>query len=176
MAHVGLMILLAGLHSVGVVNEGIAGNCIVMNCMGPNIPDRIHRDVLEISGARFLIVQAGGNDIGNVSDLTSAQISDAYKSIVALAHAQGIVVYGATIPPFGGSNYFTAAHEKLRQQINNFIRSAGDFDGVIDFDKTLADPENPEFLRALFNSDKSRPNDAGYQAMAESIDLQLFSR
>ncbi len=167
---------LAGrLHSLSVVNEGIAGNCIVMNCMGPNIPDRIQRDVLGISGARFLIVQAGANDIGNVPDLTLAQISDAYKSIVAQAHAQGITVYGATIPPFGGSNYFTTAHEKLRQQLNAFIRSAGAFDGVIDFDKTLADPENPAYLYAVFNGDKIHPNDAGYRALADGIDLGLFS-
>jgi len=160
--------------SVGVVNAGIAGNCVVMSCNGPSVPERFKRDVLAVSGVKFLIVLAGANDIGNAPDLTAAQLTDAYSAMVGLAHAQNILVYGATIPPFGGSNYFSTAHEKLRQQVNTFIRGAGVFDGVIDFDKALADPEKPVYLLAKYNGDKIRPNNAGYQAMAEAIDLAML--
>ena len=160
---------------LAVVNEGIAGNCMLMSCMGPNIIDRFKRDVLAISGVKYLIVLAGANDIGHASDLTAAQLADAYSTMVGLAHENNILVYGATIPPFGGSNYFTVKHEKLRREINTFIRSGLVFDGVIDFDQALADPKNPAYLRAEYNGDKIRPNDAGYQAMADSIDIGLFN-
>jgi lysophospholipase L1-like esterase len=162
------------LTAVGVVNAGIAGNCMVMNCMGPTISERFKRDVLAVSEVKYLILQAGVNDIGNVPTLTPGQLTDEYRNLVALAHAHNILVYGATIPPFGGSNYFTAPHEKLRQQVNAFIRTGGIFDNVIDFDKALADPENPAYLRADYNGDKIRPNDTGYQAMANAIDLGLL--
>jgi len=78
------------------------------------------------------------------------------------------------IPPFGGSNYFSAAHEKLRQQVNAFVHNGGVFDGVMDFDNALADPRNPTYLRTEYNSDKIRSNDAGYQAMADAVDIQLL--
>ena len=165
----------AAADRLAVVNEGIAGNCVLMNCMGPNVPDRFKRDVLAVAGVKYLIVQAGANDIGHSPELTAAQLSDAYSSMVALAHANNILVYGATIPPFGGSNYFTPTHEKIRQQVNSMIRSGLVFDGVIDFDQALADPKNPAYLRAEYNGDKIRPNDAGYHAMADKVDLGLFN-
>ena len=158
----------------GVVNAGVAGNCVVMSCLGPSVSERFERDVLTVSGVKYLIILAGANDIGNAPNLTSAQLTDAYGSMVALAHAQNILVYGATIPPFGGSNYFSAAHEKLRQEVNTLIRNGGVFDGVIDFDKTLADPANPAYLLAQYNGDTIRPNNAGYQAMADAIDLGML--
>ncbi len=162
------------LPAVGVVNAGIAGNCMVMNCMGPTVAERFKRDVLAVSGVKYLVVLAGVNDIGNLPGLTPGQLTDEYRNMVALAHAHNILVYGATIPPFGGSNYFTVPHEKLRQQVNAFIRTGGIFDGVIDFDKVLADPENAAYLRAVYNGDKIRPNEAGYQAMADMVDLGLL--
>jgi lysophospholipase L1-like esterase len=158
----------------GVVNEGIAGNCVMMSCLGPSLPERFKRDVLAVSGVKYLIILAGANDIGNAPGLTAAQLTEAYTSMVALAHAAKIRVYGATIPPFGGSSYFTPAHEKLRQQVNVFIRGGGVFDGLIDFDKVLAEPANPAYLATAFNGDKIRPNHAGYQAMADTIDLALL--
>jgi lysophospholipase L1-like esterase len=165
----------AAADRLAVVNEGIAGNCILINCMGPNITDRFQRDVLSIPGVKYLIVLAGANDIGHAPDLTAAQLADAYRGMVSLAHQNNILVYGATIPPFGGSNYFSAKHEKIRQDINDLIRNGTVFDGVIDFDRALADQKNPTYLRAQYNGDKIRPNDAGYQAMADSIDLGLFN-
>jgi lysophospholipase L1-like esterase len=156
---------------VGVVNEGIAGNCVLMNCMGPSALDRLERDVLSVAGAKYLIIQEGGSDIGNAPDLRAAQLIDAYRSLIALAHAHGILVFGATITPFGGSNSFTTMHEQLRQEVNAFIRTGGAFDGVIDFDKAIANPANPAYLLPQYNGDNVRPNDAGYQAMAAAIDL-----
>jgi lysophospholipase L1-like esterase len=165
----------SGADRLAVVNEGIAGNCMLINCMGPNITDRFKRDVLSIPGVKYLILLAGANDIGHAPDLAAAQLTDAYRSMVSLAHQNNILVYGATIPPFGGSNYFSAKHEKIRQDVNDFIRNGKVFDGVIDFDRALADQKNPTYLRAQYNGDKIRPNDAGYQAMADSIDLGLFN-
>ena len=161
---------------LGVVNAGIAGNCVVMNCMGPTMVERFKRDVLGVGGVKYLILLAGANDIGNSPDLTVGQLTDAFRSMVALAHARNILVYGGTIPPFGGSNYFTVAHEGLRQEVNAFIRGGGVFDGVIDFDKALADAEHPVNLAAGLNGDKIRPNDAGYQAMANAVDLGMLQR
>jgi len=95
--------------------------------------------------------------------------------MVALAHARGILVFGATITPFGGSNYATTAHEQLRQQINAFIRTGGAFDGVIDFDKAIANPASPAHILPQYDGDHIHPNDAGYQAMANAIDLALLN-
>jgi lysophospholipase L1-like esterase len=160
---------------VGVVNKGIAGNCVVMECMGPSGIERFNRDVLGVSNVRYLVVLEGLNDIGNAPNLTVDQLTDAYRSMIVLAHAQGISVYGATIPPFGGSNYYSPAHEKFRQQLNTFIRSGGAFDGVIDFDKAIANPANRAYLLPQYVGDKIRPNDAGYKAMADAFDLALLN-
>jgi lysophospholipase L1-like esterase len=162
-------------NKVGVVNAGIAGNCVLIDCLGPDGLARFKRDVLQVAGVRYLIILEGVNDIGNAPDLAPAQLIEAYRQMVALAHAQKILVFGATIPPFGGSQYATVAHESLRRQVNAFIRTGGVFDGVIDFDKALADPANPSALLPAFDGDHIRPNDAGYQAMANAIDLTLFS-
>jgi lysophospholipase L1-like esterase len=156
---------------MGVVNEGIAGNCVVASCMGPSMLERFKRDVSSVAGVKYLILLAGENDIGNAAGLAAKQLTDAYRSMVELAHAQSILVYGATIPPFGGSNFFTAAREKLRQEVNDFIRNGAVFDAFIDFDKALADPVKPAYLLAELGGDKIRPNDAGYQAMANAVDL-----
>jgi lysophospholipase L1-like esterase len=161
-------------NRLGIVNEGIAGNCLVIDCMGPSVLARFGRDVLTVSGVKYLIVLAGGSDIGNAPALTAAKLIDAYRTMIALAHAKGILVFGGTLPPFGGSHAGSPAHEQLRQQVNEFIRS-GAFDAVIDFDKALANPESPAVLIPAFDSDHKHPNDAGYQAMANAIDLTLLS-
>jgi lysophospholipase L1-like esterase len=163
-------------NKLGVVNAGIAGNCVLMDCVGPNAIARFQRDVLQVAGAKYLIVLAGVTDIGNAPGLSAAQLTDAYRRMAALAHAANILVFGATIPPFGGSQYATAAHESLRQQVNTFIRTSGAFDAVIDFDKALADPANPSIILAEFDGDHIRPNDAGYQTMANAVDLALFGK
>jgi lysophospholipase L1-like esterase len=160
---------------VGVVNSGIGGNCLLTTCLGPSALERFERDVLAVSGVKYLIVLEGGTDIGNAPNLTAEQMIEAYRSLIALAHAHGIVVYGATITPFGGSNYSTAEHEQLRQHLNAFIRAGGAFDAVIDFDKVLANPANPTAILPQFDGDHIHPNDAGYQAMAEAVDLALFN-
>jgi lysophospholipase L1-like esterase len=162
-------------NRLGIVNEGIAGNCLVVDCMGPRAIARFARDVLTISGVKYLIVLEGGSDIGNSPELTATKLIDAYRTMIGLAHAQGILVFGGTLPPFGGSHALRPAHEQLRQQVNEFIRTGGAFDAVIDFDKALANPENPAVLRPAFDRDHIRPNDAGYQAMANAIGPTLLS-
>jgi len=162
-------------NRLGMVNEGIAGNCVVVDCMGPSAMARFERDVLSISGVKYLIVLEGGSDIGNAPELTPAKLIDAYRTMVGLAHAKGILVFGGTLPPFGGSHAESPAHEQLRQQVNEFIRTGGAFDAVIDFDKALANPENPASILPAFDQDHIHPNDAGHQAMANAIDLALLS-
>ena len=160
----------------GVVNAGIAGSCAVVSCLGPGLLDRFQRDVLSVAGVKSLILLAGENDIGNASNLALVQLTDIFQHLVALAHERSILVYGGTIPPFGGSHYFSASHEKLRQQLNGFIRTGGLFDGVIDFDRTLADPSNAAYLAPLFDGDKMHPNDAGYREMGTAAASVLVAR
>jgi lysophospholipase L1-like esterase len=161
---------------VGVVNAGIAGNCVIGACLGPSMTDRFQRDVLSISGVKYLIILAGINDLVNTPGITAAMLAKAYNNLISQAHAQGILVYGATLTPFGGSKFFTQAREQLRQQVNTFIRAGGAFDAVIDFDKVIANPVNLAYIQPQFNADNVHPNDAGYQAMANAIDVTLLTR
>ncbi|MEJ2628594.1 MAG: GDSL-type esterase/lipase family protein, partial [bacterium] len=91
------------------------------------------------------------------------------------AHAHGILVYGATLLPFGGSFYDSAVHEEARQQVNQWIRTSGNFDAVIDLDMALRDPANPSrLLPAADTGDHLHPNETGHRFMAEAVDLNLF--
>ena len=102
-----------------------------------------------------------------------------YDSLISAAHARGLLIYGATILPFGGNSYYTAAHESVRQQVNMYIKS-GVFDGVIDFDAAVTDGGNPPKLQATYAAwsqmDGLHPGPAGYKAMGDSVDLALFTR
>jgi lysophospholipase L1-like esterase len=102
----------------------------------------------------------------------------AYLQLIARAHAHGVKLIGATISPFEGVNfpgYHSESKEATRQAVNKWIRTSGSFDGVIDFDAVLRDPDHPSRLLPDFASkDHLHPNDAGYRAMADAIDLSLF--
>ena len=104
----------------------------------------------------------------------AAQIIAGYKQIVARAHARGIKIFGATLTPYEGAAYFTPAGELVRQEVNEFIRNGGTFDGVIDFDRAIQDPANPSRILPALTEDNLHPNDMGYKLMADSIDLSLF--
>jgi lysophospholipase L1-like esterase len=100
-----------------------------------------------------------------------------YRQIIDRAHAHGIKVYGATIAPYKGASYWTPEGEAARQAINGFIRTGGAFDGVLDFDKAFADPADPASMRPGYHmGDHLHGTDAGYKAVADSIDLSLFEQ
>jgi lysophospholipase L1-like esterase len=166
--------------NVAVLNEGIGGNRLLHDGLGPNALARLDRDVLTQTGARWLIVLEGINDIGTCNescDLESiaSDIIGAYRQIIVRAHSQKMKVYGATITPFGGSFYTSPRAERARQNVNQWIRTSGQFDAVIDFDAATRDPNNLQNLSAASDSgDHLHPNNAGYKAMAGSVDLKLF--
>jgi lysophospholipase L1-like esterase len=164
--------------TVGVLNEGIGGNCVLHGGLGPTAISRFDRDVLSKNGVRWLIVLEGVNDIGGSGDGDVAtSLISALKTIIDQAHARSIRVYGATILPFGGSSYFSPAHETARQAVNHWIRSGGKFDAVIDFDAAIHDPQDPNRLVPVADSsDHLHPNETGYKMMANAIDLKLFAK
>jgi lysophospholipase L1-like esterase len=166
---------------VAVLNAGIGGNCVLRPCLGPSALDRFQRDVLDQSGARWLIVLEGVNDIGGSQPDSSAAVAQrliaAYRTMVERAHAHDIRVYGATIMPFGGSFYDSPEHEAARQTVNEWIRTGGAFNAVVDLDAALRDPENPaQLLPAADTGDHLHPSEAGHRMMAEAVDLALFGK
>lgn len=176
-----------GTRQLAVLNEGIGGNRVLLDGLGPNALARFDRDVLGQPGVRYLIVLEGINDIGMVDRrgklspqghhaLVSGIIA-AYQQMILRAHAQGIKVMGATLLPFTGSQFYhpSAAFDADREAINAWIRAPGHFDAVVDFDRVMRDPKQPERLRPSFDSgDHLHPNPAGYAAMADAVPLSLF--
>jgi lysophospholipase L1-like esterase len=158
---------------VAVDNLGIGGNGI-FGGLGPAAVNRFDRDVLNQNGVRWVIVFEGVNDIGGGT--TETTITNALAQFVDKAHARNLLAYGATITPFGGNSYYTPAHEAARQAVNNWIRTSGKYDAVIDFDAMVKDPVTLTNLLSAYNSgDGLHLNPAGYQAMANGIDLTLFT-
>jgi lysophospholipase L1-like esterase len=152
---------------------GIGGNG-VFSGLGPSALVRFDRDVLNQSGARWLIVFEGVNDVGRGASMSS--LTNAFARFVDQAHARNLRVYGATITPFDGNGYYTPPHETVRQTVNTWIRTSGKFDAVIDFDAVVRDPQKfSKLLPAYDTGDGLHLNPAGYWAMASSIDLTLFT-
>jgi len=173
--------------NIGVLNQGIGGNHLLTDGLGPNVLARFDRDVLAQTGVRWLIVLEGVNDLGGLTRLSDPanvehlafvdRVIASYVQIVARAHAAHIQVFGATITPYTGSDYYhpPASNEADRQAINQWIRTPGHFDAVIDFDKALADPGHPDHLAPAYDSgDHLHPSPAGYRVMGEMIPLALF--
>ena len=171
-----------GMEHVGVVNEGIGGNRVVNDGYGPSALARLDRDVLAQSGAAYVVVLESINDIGRYpralgaeDNITAVDLEQGLKQIADAAHEHGMKAYGATLTPYGGAGYSSEKGEQAREAVNNWIRTSGTFDGVIDFDKITQDPANPTHFNSLYDSgDHLHPNDAGYKAMGEGIDLKLF--
>jgi lysophospholipase L1-like esterase len=167
---------------LGVVNVGIGGNRVLVDGYGPNAVSRVDWDVLARSGARYLIVLESINDIGRYmrdhqayGDLAQ-RLETGIAQLAAQAHQHNIAVIGATITPYQGCGYYSPAGDRVRQAVNEWIRTSHTFDGVADFDKAVRDPQNPLHFAAQYDSgDHLHPRDAGYQAMANSIDLSLFT-
>lgn len=165
---------------VAVLNQGIGGNCVVRECIGPSALSRFQRDVLDQTSVRWLIILEGINDIGQVKGAEEAEkvtqnLIAAYQKMISQAHNRDIKVYGATLMPFGGSFYDSPEREVARQEVNQWIRNSGAFDAVIDLDKALRDPDNPSrLLPAADTGDHLHPNETGHRMMAEAVNLTLF--
>ncbi len=176
-------------RSLGVVNVGIGGNHLLTDGLGPNALARFDRDVLARPGTKYLLVLEAINDLGALSRMpgaTAEQHADlverliaAYQQLILRAHAAGLIVYGATLTPYVGSDYYhpDAASEADRTALNAWIRTPGHFDAVLDFDRAVRDPAHPDRMIPAFDSgDHLHPSPAGYKAIADSIPLDLFMR
>jgi lysophospholipase L1-like esterase len=160
-----------------VVDEGISGNRILHDVTGQNTLARLDRDALTQTGVRYLTVLLGLNDIGLQPAVTADEIIAGHQQIITRAHSRGLEVFGCTLTPFEGAVYFTPEGEAKRQAVNDFIRTSGVYDGVIDFDAATRDPDHPiRILPAYDSGDHLHPNDDGYQGMANAIELTLFRR
>ncbi len=172
-------------HSaMAVLNEGISGNRLLHDFIGPNALARFDRDVLAQPGVTHIIVLAGINDIGlpgyldrPAEAVSSDDLVGALARLIARAHGMGLRIDGATLTPFenSGEPYYSPEGEAKRQALNAWIRTRANFDAVIDFDRVLRDPEHTTRLLPAFDSgDHLHPNDAGYETMAASVDLAML--
>jgi len=173
-----------GALPIGVVNRGISGNRLLGASAGTPLAgrdalERFDRDVLATAGARFVVVLIGINDIINSSSPNQAladQITAGYLRLVARARTQGLRVLGGTLLPFEGYTWYSPAREAVRQRVNSWIRGAGAYDAVVDFDAAVRDPGRPtRMLAARDGGDHLHPNDAGYEAMARAVPLNLLT-
>jgi len=175
-------------RNIGVSNQGIGGNHLLTDGLGPSALARFDRDILAPAAVRWVIVFEGVNDLGGLA--IHAEVSPeahaafvqrviaAYSQIIARAHAHGLRVYGATITPYVGSSFYRPGplSEADRQSVNQWIRATGHFDAVIDFDAVVRDPQHPDQLLPAYDcGDHLHPSPAGYRAMGESIPLGLFA-
>ncbi|KAK3670742.1 hypothetical protein LTR78_009434 [Recurvomyces mirabilis] len=173
---------------IAVVNQAAGGNRILYDGNGPNALSRIDRDVLAQSGVKYAMIFEGVNDIGTADNttynqtLTGDRIIQAFEQMITRVHTFGIPFFGATITPFGAPNstiqtYATPERLATRDRVNNWIRTSGKFDAVIDFDAVVRDPNNPEQLNPIYNSgDYLHPNQLGYQVMARAFPLDIFEK
>lgn len=167
---------------ISILNEGIGGNRVLQEGYGPSALDRMERDVLEAPGAKYVVLLEGINDIGRAAfpkqpndAITAQQLINGYQQIIQRAHAHKLKIFGATLTPYLPAGYSSIEGEKIRQTVNAFIRTPGNFDGVIDFEKAVEDPQNPGHLKPSFDpGDHLHPNDLGYAAMAKAIPTKLF--
>jgi lysophospholipase L1-like esterase len=179
----------AATRNVAVLNEGIGGNHLLTDGLGPNALARFDRDVLAPDGVRWIIVFEAINDLGGLARLGDVPEADhaalvqriigAWQQTIERAHAHGIRVFGATITPDGGSGYYhpDLLSEADRKAVNDWIRARGHFDAVIDFDQVVRDPQQPDRLLPAYDcGDHLHPGPAGYRAMGEAIPLSLFAQ
>ena len=153
--------------SYGVLNLGIGGNCVVRGGLSEPALKRFDRDILGQSGVKTLILFEGTNDIGLSKDSEQIvkELIEAYQMLSLKAKNKGIKVYGATITPFKGSDWYSYFHEAARQTVNEWIRNTDCFDGIIDFDKLVRNPQDTEKLKSEYSDDWLHLNPKGYEAM-----------
>jgi len=161
---------------LSVLNAGISGNQLLADSKGTagqSALNRFYRDAIQQTGVRVIILWEGTNDIGEHPGIEATQLIDAYASLIAMAHSRGIAVVGATLQPDQGATYYTPQGNQVRRAVNHWIRTSGAFDAVADFDAVLRDPQDQAAMLPAYDSgDHLHPNDAGYLAIANSIDLQ----
>ncbi len=166
-----------------IINSGISGNRLLHDGAGQKALARFDRDALDMAGVKAILLLEGINDIGWAFDprgdggpLTANDIIAAYQDLIQRAHARGLKIFLGTLTPFEGATYSRPQGEKVREEVNAWIRKGQGFDGVVDFDEALRDPSSPlHFLGADQCGDDLHPNDAGYQAMAETVFQRLFA-
>lgn len=163
---------------MGVMNAGFSGNRVLSDASAVSALVRFDRDVLAQSGVTHVIVLEGINDIGMARENPSPSAADiiaGHKQLITRARAGGLKVYGATLTPFEGANYFTTEGEAKRQAVSEWIRTSKEYDGVIDFDAVIRDPRSPtKHLPRYDPGDHLHATDIGYEAMADAINLDWF--
>ncbi len=182
----GRILTTPGAPKLAVLNQGISGNRLLVDGAGVNALARFDRDVLGMSGVKWLLVMEGINDIGQTTStrgnapppnpVTPDDLIGVIKQMIDRAHAHGIKVAGCTLTPYEDAGYYSEKGEEVRQAVNRWIRTGGAFDAVLDFDKATQDSTNAKTFKVTFNNgDHLHPNDAGYKAMADSVDLKIFA-
>ncbi|PHQ53581.1 hypothetical protein BLA24_00240 [Streptomyces cinnamoneus] len=169
-----------GAPRYGVLNEGISGNRVLLSGQGasptanPSALERFDRDVLSRAGVRVVVVELGINDIlRQPQQADPGRITAGLRQLVDRAHLRGLRVIGSTLTPFGGRTGAGPQHEAVRQGVNEEIRAGRVFDDVVDFDQALRDPEQPQRLLPAYDcGDHLHPSDAGYRAMADTLDVE----
>ena len=161
-----------------VLNLGIGGNSVLWGGLSEPAVKRFNRDILEQQGVKTLIIFQGVNDIGGSrgnSEEVAKKLTEAYKSFIDQGHAKGWKVIGATITPFKGNSYYSFFHEAARQVVNEWIRTSGAFDAVIDFDEMVRDPQDTTKLKAEYSDDWLHLNPTGYAAMGK-LAAEVYKR
>ena len=165
-------------RNLSVLNFGLGGNCILRGGLGPTGESRYARDLFGHPGVKYVILFEGTNDLGGSRNAmaTTDGIKEVWTKIVQEAHQRGIKVFGATVTPVKGNGYYSPDHEAGRVDLNEWIRTSGVFDGVIDFDRLVADPAQPDRLAPafLYENDWLHLNAQGYEKMGWGIDRGLF--
>ena len=191
--HIAERLQQGGHKDVAVVNEAFSGDRVLVNGMGVNALARLNADVLSQPRLSTVVLMMGINDIGWPGEKSitpgdrqpsADDIITGYQQVIDRVHAKGARIVGATLTPFADTNkggptegYYTPEKETIRQAVNQWIRTSGRFDGVIDFDHLMEDPARPGHMRGAYDSgDHLHPNDAGYGAMAAAVDLKLLAK
>lgn len=178
--------LAAAKHPWGVVDAGIGGNRVLTDTpniwQGISAIKRFSHDALTLPGVRTVVLMEGINDIGNDASpdsgpLTAQHLIEGYRALIKQARDAGIRIIGGTLLPNKGASYYNESREAIRLACNEWIRTSGAFDGVIDFDAALRDPADPARMRTAYDSgDHLHPNAAGMEAMANAVDLALLTK
>jgi len=170
--------------NIAVVNEGIGGNRLFTDATGlagVSALARLDRDALSHPNVKWLMILEGINDIGTLASSTTAtpitkdDLIWVLQQVIDRAHSQGIKVIGCTLTPYEGAGYARENGEAIRSAVNEWVRKSGAFDAVVDFESATRDPNNPKRFKPEFDpGDHLHPNDAGYKAMADAVDLSIF--
>ncbi|MFC7490232.1 MULTISPECIES: SGNH/GDSL hydrolase family protein [unclassified Knoellia] len=162
-------------QQLGVMNAGISGNRVLADGPGVSAQARFDRDVLAQPDVSTVVVMEGVNDLRWEFATEPADLIQAYRQLIARAHARGVCVVGGTITPWEGGSLWSASKDAIRADVNEWIRTSGEFDAVVDFDAVVRDPARPARMLAAYDSgDHLHPGDAGYEAMGNAVDLRAL--